>query len=152
MSVRTSLPDSARRLLGLDVGDRRIGVAVSDPTGLLATPLEVYTRRGEREDVAHIASLAQEYEVAGVVVGLPVNMNGTEGPQALKTREMAERVADQGLDIVMWDERLSTVEAERRMIEGKRRKRRGLLQRSDAEAAAVILESYLDYLRSRTRA
>lgn len=151
MSIRSSLPDSARRLLGLDVGDRRIGVALSDPTGLLATPLEVYTRRGEREDVAHIASLAQEYEVAGVVVGLPVNMNGTEGPQALKTREMAERVSEQGLDIVMWDERLSTVEAERRMTASRRRKRRGLLQRSDAEAAAVILESYLDYLRSRTR-
>jgi putative Holliday junction resolvase len=101
--------------------------------------------------VEYIASLAREYEVAGVVVGLPVNMNGSEGPQAAKTRNMAEQIAGQGLDIVMWDERLSTVEAERRMIEGKRRKRRGVVQRRDAEAAAIILESYLDYLRSRAR-
>jgi putative Holliday junction resolvase len=91
-------------------------------------------------------------EADGIVVGLPVNMNGTEGPQAAKTRDFAKRVAAAGLEVTMWDERLSTVEAERRMIEGKRRKRRGVVQRSDAEAAAIILESYLDSLRSRVQA
>jgi putative Holliday junction resolvase len=134
------------------VGDRRIGIAVSDPTGLLATPEEVYTRRGESADAAYIASLARMLEADGIVVGLPVNMNGTEGPQAAKTRDFAKRVAAAGLEVTMWDERLSTVEAERRMIEGKRRKRRGVVQRSDAEAAAIILESYLDSLRSRVQA
>jgi len=145
------LPESARRLLGLDVGDRRIGVAVSDPTGLIATPIEVYTRRDESDDVPHIAHLVHLHEAVGVVVGLPVNMNGTEGPQAAKTRAFADRLGGIGLDVVMWDERLSTVEAERRMLESRRRKRRGAVQRSDAEAAAVILESYLDYIRGRVR-
>jgi putative Holliday junction resolvase len=137
--------------VGLDVGDRRIGVAVSDPTGLLATPVEVYHRRGGDEDLRHISDLVHEYEAAGVVIGLPVNMNGTEGPQAVKTREFAQHIAADGLDVVMWDERLSTVEAERRMTETKRRKRRGVVQRSDAEAAAVILESYLDFIRGRVQ-
>lgn len=149
--IKSSLPPSARRLLGLDVGDRRIGIAVSDPTGLLATPMEVYTRRGAGEDATHIQNRVLEYEAAGVVIGLPVNMNGTEGPQAIKTREFAQNIASSGLDVVMWDERLSTVEAERRMTENKRRKRRGVVQRSDAEAAAVILESYLDYIRGRVQ-
>jgi putative holliday junction resolvase len=149
VAVQSSLPTSARRLLGLDVGDRRIGVALSDPTGLLATPLEVYTRRGIDEDMRHIAGLVREHETQGVVVGLPVNMNGTEGPQAAKTREFAEGLASAGLDVLMWDERLSTVEAERRMAESGRRKKRGGPLRSDAEAAAVILETYLDYIRGR---
>jgi putative pre-16S rRNA nuclease len=139
----------ARRLLALDVGDRRIGVAVSDPTGLLATPVEVYTRRANAEDLTHLGNLASEYEAQGIVVGLPVNMNGTEGPQAAKVREFAESLAARGQDVLLWDERLSTVEAERRMAESGRRKRRGTIMRSDAEAAAVILETYLDALRAR---
>jgi putative Holliday junction resolvase len=131
------------------VGDRRIGVAVSDPTGLLATPVEVYTRRAKADDLTYLGKLASEYEVQGIVVGLPVNMNGTEGPQAAKVREFAEALAARGQDVVLWDERLSTVEAERRMAESGRRKRRGTIMRSDAEAAAVILETYLDALRAR---
>lgn len=147
----TGLPAGARRLLGLDVGDRRIGVAVSDPTGLLATPIEIYTRHGRHDDVEHMLELAEEYEAEGIVVGLPVNMNGTEGPQAAKTREFAEELIARGLPVLMWDERLSTMEAERRMEEQGRRKRRGVVQRSDAEAAAIILESYLDYMRASVR-
>jgi putative Holliday junction resolvase len=96
-----------------------------------------------------MVDLVREHEAQGVVVGLPVNMNGTEGPQAVKTREFAEALASAGMPVLMWDERLSTVEAERRMSEGRRRKKRGVLQRSDAEAAAVILETYLDYIRGR---
>lgn len=149
MPVQQELPPSARRLVGLDVGDRRIGVAVSDPTGLLATPLEVYTRRERVHDLDHIVHIVREMEAEGVIVGLPVNMNGTEGPQAIKTREFAELLAEKGLPVLMWDERLSTVEAERRMAESKRGRRRRTVQRSDAEAAAVILETYLDYLRGR---
>lgn len=136
------------RLLGLDVGDRRIGVAVSDPTGAIATPMEVYHRRTPEADVQHVADLLRDYEASRVVVGLPKNMNGTEGPQAEKTRQFADALVARGLAVTLWDERLSTVEATRRMTEF-RRKRRGVRQWVDAEAAAVILETYLDHIRVR---
>jgi putative Holliday junction resolvase len=134
------------RFLGLDVGDRRIGVAVSDPTGSLARPVETYERRSVRADVQHIVDLAGEYDAIKVVVGLPKNMNGTEGPQAEKTRDFAAALAERGLSIDLWDERLSTVEASRRLIEQRRRGRR-LQERLDSEAAAVILQTYLDHVR-----
>lgn len=134
------------RVLGLDVGDRRIGVAVSDPTGSLARPVEVYHRRGEPTDWQHVVDLMGEYEATGVVVGLPKNMNGTEGTQAEKTREFVAGLAKHGLEVALWDERLSTVEATRRLLE-QRRTRRGIQQRIDSEAASLILQSYLDHIR-----
>lgn len=140
-------PDSLVRLLGLDVGDRRIGVAVSDPTGLLATPNEVYRRRDLASDIQHIAELARDLEVSGIIVGLPINMNGTEGPQADKTRAFAEALGELGLKVTLWDERLSTVEAKRRLAEVGGKRRRQIRERIDAEAAALILETYLDYIR-----
>ncbi len=149
MPVVSKLPNDARRLLALDVGDRRIGIAVSDPTGLLATPIEVYVRRGKVADMEHLCRMADEYGAQGFVVGLPVNMNGSEGPQAAKTRDFAGTLGAEGQTVLLWDERLSTVEAERRMAEVGRKKRRGAVARSDAEAAAVILETYLDALRMR---
>ncbi|MGH2442244.1 MAG: Holliday junction resolvase RuvX [Chloroflexota bacterium] len=136
------------RFVGLDVGDRRIGVAVSDPTGSLASPVEVYQRRGNSMDVLHIVDLVKEYEAGGVVVGLPKNMNGTEGPQAEKTRGFSDALVDQGIAVTLWDERLSTVEATRRMVE-QRHTRRGIQKRIDSEAAALILQTYLDHLRIR---
>lgn len=149
MTQRAELDrDNPLRLLGLDVGDRRIGVAVSDPTGSLATPVEVYHRKGLERDVQHVADLAEELEVGGVVVGLPKNMNGTEGPQAEKTRAFAEALQGHVPRVVLWDERLSTVEATRRMMErGKRGKR--IREKIDEEAAALILETYLDHIRMR---
>lgn len=149
MPVVSQLPDDARRLVALDVGDRRVGIAVSDPTGLLATPVEVYIRRGTGADIEHLRSVADEYEAQGFVVGLPMNMNGSEGPQAAKTREFAHALGRDDRAVLLWDERLSTVEAERRMAEAGRKKRKGAVMRSDAEAAAVILETYLDALRMR---
>jgi len=143
-------PDSLR-FLGLDIGDRRIGVAVSDPTGSLASPVEVYQRRDVREDIQHVLALVSEYEASTVVVGLPKNMNGSEGPQAEKTREFAEMLSSHGLIVSLWDERLTTVEVTRRMTEqrGKRRGRARTGGRTwvDAEAAALILQAYLDYIR-----
>jgi putative holliday junction resolvase len=130
-------------VLALDVGDRRIGVARSDPLGILATPLEVYQRESSLEDARHIRQLMNREEASKVVVGLPVNMNGSEGPQAVKTREFAALLEENGISVVFWDERLSTVEAERRLIETKRRRK--LPRYIDAEAAALILQSYLDY-------
>ena len=138
------------RLLGLDVGDRRIGVAVSDPTGSLASPVEVYRRRDVPSDVRHVVELLDEYEATGVVVGLPKNMNGTEGPQAEKTRDFANALTRQGISVSLWDERLSTVEATRRMVE-QRHKKRGIQERIDSEAAALILQTYLDHVRLRRR-
>lgn len=149
MTLGSSFPGLGDlRLVGLDVGDRRIGVAVSDPTGSLATPVAVYHRRGAEADVTHVIDLVREYEANGVVVGLPKNMNGSEGPQAEKTREFATALERQGLAVHLWDERLSTVEATRRMVE-QRHKRRGIQERIDAEAAALILQTYLDHRRMR---
>lgn len=141
-------PRDTLRLLGLDVGDRRIGVAISDPTGSLASPVEVYHRRDQTADTQHVLDLADELEASGVVVGLPKNMNGTEGAQAEKTREFADTLTARGLEVHLWDERLSTVEATRRMVE-QRHRRRGIQQRIDSEAAALILQTYLDFVRIR---
>jgi putative Holliday junction resolvase len=141
-------PRDTLRLLGLDVGDRRIGVAISDPTGSLASPVEVYHRRDQLADTQHVMDLADELAANGVVVGLPKNMNGTEGPQAEKTREFADTLTARGLEVHLWDERLSTVEATRRMVE-QRHRRRGIQQRIDSEAAALILQTYLDFVRIR---
>jgi putative Holliday junction resolvase len=146
--ARSSAPRETLRLLGLDVGDRRIGVAVSDPTGSLASPVEVYHRKDPTADTQHVVDLADELEANGVVVGLPKNMNGSEGPQAEKTREFADTLTARGLTIHLWDERLSTVEATRRMVE-QRHRRRGIQQRIDSEAAALILQTYLDFVRIR---
>ncbi|GAC1512104.1 MAG: Holliday junction resolvase RuvX [Chloroflexota bacterium] len=145
-SEYTGIGDASLRLFGLDVGDRRIGVAVSDPTGSLARPVEVYQRRDDERDVQHMVDLAGDYEASGFVIGLPKNMNGSEGPQAEKTRQFADALTSQGIGVALWDERLSTVEATRRMVE-QRHKRRGIQQRIDSEAAALILQTYLDHLR-----
>jgi putative Holliday junction resolvase len=97
-----------------------------------------------------MVDLARAYEASGVVVGLPKNMNGTEGPQAEKTREFAAAIAAEGLAVSLWDERLSTVEATRRMAERGRR-RRDIQLHVDAEAAALILQTYLDHLRLKAK-
>ncbi|HEX8919081.1 MAG TPA: Holliday junction resolvase RuvX, partial [Chloroflexota bacterium] len=135
------------RLLGLDVGDRRIGVAISDPMGVIASPVSVYRRTDDRRDADHIASLVQELEASGVVVGLPINMDGTEGPQAHKTRQFAHVLQQRGLEIRFWDERLSTMEATRLLTE-QRHTRRKVRSRVDMTAAALILQSYLDRVRT----
>lgn len=139
-----------RRMLGLDVGDRRIGIAVSDFTGSLATPIETYRRRTPEQDVQYITRLAEENEASKIVVGLPKNMDGTEGEQAAKTRAFAGRL-EHSAPVLFWDERLSTAEATRRLLEVGGRRSRDLRKSVDAEAAAVILESYLDHLRLGAR-
>ena len=129
------------RTLCLDVGERRVGVALSDAEGWLATPLDVIVRRNAVGDFARIADLAQRHEVARVVVGLPRTLAGEIGPQARRVQRWAERLqAHLGVPIVYWDERYSTAEAARRLA-GTRPRRRPPL---DAAAAAVILQDYLD--------
>ena len=133
------------RSLGLDIGDRRTGVAISDPQGILATPLAIIDNRDEDSTVDEILKLVEQYEAERIVVGLPYSLNGSLGPQANKVMAFAEKLSHHGLDIQLWDERLSTAAADKLMIEAgtKRNKRK---QHKDALAAALILQGFLDSL------
>lgn len=137
------------RIMGLDFGSKTVGVAVSDPLLLTAQSLEIVRRKSEnklRQTYARIEELAQEYEVEKFVVGLPKNMNATEGERAEKSREFADTLFRRtGIEVVLWDERLTTVAADKTMMEaGIRRENRK--DYVDAIAASYILQGYLDYL------
>jgi len=142
------------RFLGLDVGERRIGLAVSDPDGRVAVPLRVLTRSGGRQDFLAIADAARAEEAGVLVVGLPLSMDGTIGPQARSVQAFGEALAGEtGLPVEYWDERLSTVQAERRPLRsgrGERRRppRRRDRESSDALAAALVLQAFLDSRRA----
>ena len=137
------------RTLGFDYGSKTVGVAVSDPLGLTAQSVETIWRKQEnklRQTLARIEELAAEYQAEKIVLGLPKNMNNTIGERAEKTlefREMLERRT--GLPVVMWDERLTTVEAERTLMEASVR-RENRKQYLDQLAAVFILQGYLDSL------
>ena len=131
------------RALGLDVGDARIGLALSDPTGMLASPFG-FVERGP-SDIEEIVALAADNDVVEIVVGLPLSMSGDSGTQAGKVRAFIRDLRSQtDLPIKTVDERLSTVQAQGMLHQSGRRRRRdrGHL---DAAAAAVILQTYLDY-------
>jgi putative Holliday junction resolvase len=131
------------RIAALDVGDARVGVAVCDELGLTTRGVGVVRRVGGVRDLEAIARLLAPYEPERVVVGLPLNMDGSEGPQAAKTRRFATRLGEHlGVAIELWDERLTTVEAEAILAETgvKRARRRAVV---DQVAAAGILRSYL---------
>ncbi len=136
------------RLLALDFGSRRIGVAVSDPLGIIARQLTAIRREGDRKDIDAIGSLAREYGAETVLIGLPLFPDGNESPQAVKARRFGEMVKElTGLPVVFCDERHSTAEAERHLIlSGVRREKRKEVR--DSLAAALILQSVLD-ARSR---
>ena len=130
------------RTMGLDIGDSRIGVALSDPLGILASPLTIVSRDDTEADIAAIVTIAGQHNVASIVIGLPINMDGSEGGQAAKVRDFTaglQRRTD--LPVIFQDERLSTVEAMRLFKEAGKT---GRGARYDAAAAAVILQSYLD--------
>lgn len=134
------------RQLGLDVGDKRIGIALSDETGTLASGLPTYERVGPRKDLQAIARLVKEHGVHQVVVGFPKNMNGTVGPQAEKILSFIEALQKHvRVPVIPWDERLTSVVAEEALIEAgvsRKDRRRG---RVDKVAAIIILQNYLDY-------
>lgn len=140
------------RVMGLDYGSKTVGVAISDPLGITAQGIETIERKEEnklRKTLARIEELAKEYEVETIVLGLPKNMNNTLGDRAEKTlefKEMLERRS--GLPVVMWDERLTTVEAERTLIESKVR-REDRKKYVDKIAAVFILQGYLNSLDMR---
>ena len=134
------------RMLGVDVGDRRVGVAICDPEGRLAVPLTMIDQR-ERDGVAGVATLAAREEAERIVVGLPLSLDGTAGAQADSARAFAERLRGAtAIEVVLFDERLSTVQAERQLAAAGRRTRDTKGQR-DALAASIILQAYLDSLR-----
>lgn len=142
------------KLLGLDVGLARIGVAVSDPLGLAARPLTVIVRKTRRDDFAVLAAMAADEAVEAVICGLPLTMDGNEGDQAKTTRKWAERLAyalrailEKPYPVIFWDERLSTFAANEIL---DRLDARDIGE--DAAAAAVILQSYLDAQRRSDRA
>jgi len=131
------------RMAALDVGDARIGVAISDELGLTTRGIGVVERRGGVHDLEAVARLLGPYAPERVIIGLPLNMDGSEGPQAAKVRRFADRVREHtGFPIELWDERLTTVEATEtlRATGTKGRRDRGLV---DQVAAAGILRSYL---------
>jgi len=144
------------RLLALDVGDRRLGVALSDETGLIATPLTVIHRASKAEDSAQIARLVRELGVEGLVIGYPLNADGSAGPQARRIKRYATAVTEalraEGLDmpLTFWDESLSTRRAQEAMLAAGR-KAKDRRARIDAVAAAVILQDYLDARRPAAR-
>ena len=131
------------RIIALDVGDVRIGIAISDPTGTIAQPLTVYRRVGYGPDSRYIKELCNRYETNRVLLGLPLNMDGSEGSQAQKVRAFAEQLANRGLELYYQDERLTTVIAEDVLIGGgiHRQDRKKYV---DKLAATVILEQWLE--------
>lgn len=131
------------RILGIDQGETRVGVAISDPRGSIAVPIGVYPRNGTG-DPQGIASLARGESVELIVVGLPLSLDGSIGPQARRAQRFGLAVQTfSGLPVVFWDERFSTQRATRVMIEsGASRKRRR--HTADATAATIILQEYLD--------
>src|SRR5271154_3590898 len=141
----TLLPERGA-LIGLDLGSKTIGVAVSDPDRRVAAPVETIARRQFKLDAERILELAAERRAAGIVLGLPINMDGSEGPRAQSTRAFARNFAKlTELPIALWDERLSTAAVERELIANdvSRAKRAKVI---DEHAAIFILQGALDRL------
>lgn len=136
------------RIMALDVGDVRIGVAVSDPMGIIANPLETYTRKGDiKRDAQYIVDLANSHEVTLFVSGLPLGLNGNENDQTRKTREFIDVLTSlTDIPVKYLDERFTTLSAERTLIQGnvRREDRKKVI---DKVAATIILQNYLDSKR-----
>nr|WP_330360083.1 Holliday junction resolvase RuvX [Terrisporobacter glycolicus] len=136
------------RIMGLDIGDKTIGVAVSDIMGLTAQGVTTIKRVGKKKDIEEIKRIISEKQVNKIVSGLPKNMNGTVGSQGEKVQKFCELLKEEtNLPIEFWDERLSTVAAERSLIEGnvRRENRKKVI---DMLAAVIILQGYLDLQRN----
>lgn len=143
-----ALDGAPARVLALDVGEKRIGLAVSDALGLTSLALETYHRVRVRDDVAHIGRLAATHQAALVLLGLPLNLDGSEGPQADYVRDFGRRLESRaGLRVAYWDERLSSVEASAILAAQPHRGRR---EKGDIDrvSAALLLQEYLDAQRS----
>jgi putative Holliday junction resolvase len=164
MAIRTpnalkALLPRGRRLIGLDVGEKTIGVAISDPGLIVASPIDTIRRSKFMEDVRQLARMIAGRAVGGIVIGLPINMDGTEGPRCQSIRHFAQNLIGEAAllapelqgepEIAFWDERLSTVAVQRMMIEQADRSRAKRAQSVDKMAAAYILQGALDALAQR---
>jgi putative holliday junction resolvase len=139
-----------KRVMGLDIGTKTVGVAISDELHLTAQPHHTLRRDSVKRDIEALRLLVAEYDVGELVAGLPLNMDGSEGPRAQATRKYGDTVAlALSLPLHYWDERLSTVAAERSLIEGhaSREKRKQVI---DAVAASLILQAFLDTKAPKT--
>lgn len=133
------------RIMGLDIGDRTIGVAVSDLMGMTAQGVKTIKRTSKKNDIEEIKQIIKEKQVNLIVSGLPKNMNGTVGPQGEKVKKFCELIKEEiDIEIEFWDERLTTVAAEKTLITAdvSRKKRKNVI---DMMAAVLILQGYLDY-------
>ncbi len=136
------------RVMALDVGDKKIGVAMSDPEGLLASPLKTVARLSDNEAIDHICKLVGEYQVGCLVVGFPYSLDGSVGVQAEKVCAFVQKLSERlQIDVKLRDERLSTAAADRLLLQAGVKKGHRRLVR-DAAAAAFILQGYLDSLQS----
>lgn len=138
------------RIIGLDVGTKTIGVAVSDPLGFTAQGVKTLRRTNAKQDVQAVVELLTAYEAQEVLIGLPLNMNGSEGPSAVMARKFGQQMAAATrIPITFRDERYSTVAAERILLEGdvSRKKRKQVI---DKMAAVFVLQGYLDQLAAHT--
>ncbi len=143
-----------QRLLGIDPGSKTLGLAISDPALKIASPLETIQRAKFTQDAAHLAEICQERRVGGLVIGLPVNMDGSEGPRCQSVRQFAANLTDKAgfeLAVAFWDERLSTAAVQRFLIDeaDMTRKRRATVV--DKMAAAYILQGALDAIAAQSR-
>jgi putative Holliday junction resolvase len=145
LELREAMPEGAR-LMGLDVGTKTIGLALSDTRRVIATPLETIRRRRFREDMVRLLALIETHGVGGLVIGIPLTLTGGDGPRTQSVRQFARNlIAQHDLPVAFWDERLSTAAVTREMIAADlTRKRRGEIV--DRVAAAYILQGCLDYL------
>lgn len=133
------------RFMGLDFGSKYIGIAVSDEAGLIASPRESLRRTNLEKDIGHLTSLAREEDFGEIVVGMPLSLDGSEGPQAKKVMEFVTKLEQtSGMHVTRWDERFTTVAAQRALIEAdvSRARRKKVV---DKVAAAIMLQGYLDY-------
>ena len=136
-----------KRVLGLDLGSKTIGLAISDSKLVVSSPLTTIRRKKFTIDAEILITLINERMVGGLVLGLPINMDGSEGPRAQSTRQFAQNLIEKiDIPIVLWDERLSTAEVERVLINEIDTSRKRREQVIDKMAAGVILQGFLDYL------
>ncbi|MGJ3261222.1 MAG: Holliday junction resolvase RuvX [Rhodospirillales bacterium] len=149
-SLIDAMPDGTR-LLGLDIGDKTVGLAISDPLFMVASPVKTLARGKKLAPViAEMAALVKAEEVGGLVAGLPVSMDGTEGPRAQATRDLTREFADRlGLPYAFWDERLSTSAIERFLVNEADMTRKRRKDVVDKMAASYILQGALDSIGGR---
>jgi putative holliday junction resolvase len=132
------------RIMGLDIGDATVGIAMSDPFGWTAQGIKTIRRKGIKSDISEILSIIEEYKVEKIVAGFPINMNGTLGPSSEKIKAFCEKIKEaKDIEIIYQDERLTTVAASKMLIEAdvSRKKRKQVI---DTVAATYILQIYLD--------